>query len=57
MPGVVAYTGFMDCFKKAIELDGIAGLYKGMVPNLLKVMPAASISYTVYDLLSKSSTK
>ena len=53
MPGAVAYSGFMDCFKKAIQHEGMKGLYKGIVPNLLKVMPAASISYTVYDLMQK----
>ena len=33
--------------------EGITGLYRGMVPNMLKVIPAVSISYLVYENVLK----
>ena len=30
-------------------LQGIAGLYKGIIPNLAKVAPAAGISWVVFE--------
>ncbi|KAF6739156.1 Calcium-binding mitochondrial carrier protein SCaMC-3 [Oryzias melastigma] len=32
-----------------ITQEGIAGLYRGISPNLLKVVPAVSLSYVVYE--------
>ncbi|XP_034044962.1 calcium-binding mitochondrial carrier protein SCaMC-3-like [Thalassophryne amazonica] len=36
-------------FRSIISKEGIAGLYRGISPNLLKVVPAVSISYVVYE--------
>ena len=36
-------------FKKIVKADGPAGLYRGITPNFLKVLPAVSISYVVYE--------
>lgn len=36
-------------FKKIIKQDGPLGLYRGLTPNFLKVLPAVSISYVVYE--------
>lgn len=30
-------------------MKGIAGLYKGILPNLAKVAPAAGISWVVFE--------
>ena len=43
----------MDVLKKTIQKEGIIGLYRGMTPNLLKVVPAVSISYVVYEAMKK----
>lgn len=43
------YAGMGDAFRKILQKDGFFGLYKGMGPNLLKVVPAVSISYIVYE--------
>uniref|UniRef100_A0A3Q3ITI5 EF-hand domain-containing protein n=1 Tax=Monopterus albus TaxID=43700 RepID=A0A3Q3ITI5_MONAL len=32
-----------------VTQEGVAGLYRGISPNLLKVIPAVSISYVVYE--------
>lgn len=43
------YTGIADVAIKTIQGEGIKGLFKGVTPNLLKVAPAVSISYVVYE--------
>jgi solute carrier family 25 phosphate transporter 23/24/25/41 len=45
----VMYSGSIDAFKKIISREGFFGLYKGILPNFLKVAPAVSISYVVYE--------
>lgn len=49
-----AYKGMSDVFWKTLEREGLKGFYKGLVPNLLKVVPAASITYLVYESMKKS---
>jgi solute carrier family 25 phosphate transporter 23/24/25/41 len=43
------YTGVMDCARKTVSKEGVRGLFKGITPNLLKVVPAVSITYMVYE--------
>lgn len=43
------YEGIWDVTVKTVRGEGYKGLYKGLTPNLLKVVPAVSISYVVYD--------
>jgi solute carrier family 25 (mitochondrial phosphate transporter), member 23/24/25/41 len=43
------YTGIMDVTRKTIKGEGLVGLFRGVTPNLLKVAPAVSISYVVYE--------
>ncbi|EXJ78756.1 hypothetical protein A1O1_09158 [Capronia coronata CBS 617.96] len=43
------YTGIWDVAVKTIQGEGYRGLFKGVTPNLLKVAPAVSISYVVYE--------
>lgn len=47
------YTGWRDCFNQTIKGEGVKGLYKGLTPNLLKVVPSMSISYMVYEASKK----
>jgi len=49
----ILYHGMMDCFVKTIKNEGFVGLYKGIVPNLLKAVPAISISYSIYEITRK----
>ena len=53
MPGAPTYRGPVECFSRILKEEGASGLYRGVVPNLAKVLPATSISYAVYDLLSQ----
>ncbi|KAJ6036683.1 hypothetical protein N7540_000962 [Penicillium herquei] len=43
------YTGIADVARKTLAAEGPRGLYKGLTPNLMKVAPAVSISYVVYE--------
>ena len=43
------YTGVWDVTVKTVKGEGVRGLFKGITPNLLKVVPAVSITYVVYD--------
>lgn len=45
------YNGMWDVTVKTIKGEGVRGLFKGITPNLLKVVPAVSITYVVYDNL------
>ena len=41
----------LQIFKEILHSDGVIGLYRGLYPNCLKVIPAVSISYLVYERL------
>ncbi|RPA87951.1 mitochondrial carrier [Ascobolus immersus RN42] len=43
------YTGMWDVLTKTLQQEGPKGLYRGLTPNLAKVIPAVSISYLVYE--------
>ena len=32
-----------------VTTEGVAGLYKGMLPNLLKVAPSVAIAFVTYE--------
>ncbi|XP_024973346.1 calcium-binding mitochondrial carrier protein SCaMC-1-like [Cynara cardunculus var. scolymus] len=49
-----AYNGMSDVFMKTYKNEGARGFYKGLFPNLLKVVPAASITYMVYEAMKKT---
>lgn len=49
-----AYKGMGDVFWRTFKHEGYLGFYKGLFPNLLKVVPAASITYMVYEAMKKS---
>lgn len=49
-----AYKGMSDVFWRTFQNEGYRGFYKGIFPNLLKVVPAASITYMVYETMKKT---
>jgi len=50
MPGYPArYLGLADCLRQTVKEGGLRGLYHGILPNLLKAVPAISISYVVFE--------
>ncbi|KAH8247261.1 hypothetical protein KR038_001194, partial [Drosophila bunnanda] len=49
--GEVAYRNSWDCFKKVIRHEGVLGLYRGLLPQLLGVAPEKAIKLTMNDLV------
>ncbi|KAH0553250.1 hypothetical protein GP486_006594 [Trichoglossum hirsutum] len=43
------YTGIWDVTEKTLRQEGFRGLFKGLTPSLLKVVPSVSISYVAYE--------
>ncbi|XP_047434543.1 calcium-binding mitochondrial carrier protein SCaMC-1 isoform X2 [Mugil cephalus] len=39
----------LSLIRNIVTHEGVAGLYRGISPNLLKVIPAVSVSYVVYE--------
>lgn len=48
------YTGIWDVATRTVAKEGVRGLYKGLTPNLLKVAPALSITWVVYENSKKA---
>ncbi|KAG9648569.1 hypothetical protein KCU98_g9061, partial [Aureobasidium melanogenum] len=48
------YTGIVDVTRQTLAGEGVRGLFKGLTPNLLKVVPAVSITYVVYENTKKA---
>ncbi|XP_050944879.1 folate transporter 1, chloroplastic isoform X3 [Cucumis melo] len=51
-PGHDGIPRYMDSFhvlKETARFEGIRGFYRGITPNLLKNVPAASITFIVYE--------
>lgn len=47
------YTGLIQCFKTVAKEEGMAGLYGGMTPHLLRAVPSAAIMFGTYEVLLK----
>ena len=43
------YNSMWDVTVKTYKGEGFRGFFRGVTPNLLKVVPAVSITYVVYD--------
>ena len=42
-------VGFVGMLRNIVQTEGVTGLYRGILPNFLKVLPAVSISYVIYE--------
>jgi hypothetical protein len=47
------YKGTWDGFRQIVKEEGFLGLYKGTVPNLLKVCPYAAIMWATYEQMRR----
>lgn len=41
-------------FRRIISKEGLPGLYRGITPNFMKVLPAVGISYVVYENMKQT---
>jgi solute carrier family 25 folate transporter 32 len=47
------YCGVVDTARLVLAHEGPSGFYKGLVPNLIRVVPSSAITLAVYESLSK----
>ncbi|XP_073019777.1 adenine nucleotide transporter BT1, chloroplastic/mitochondrial-like [Primulina eburnea] len=51
--GRQVYRNMLHAFASILEREGIQGLYKGLGPSCLKLVPAAGISFMCYEAFKK----
>ena len=45
------YTNSFDAVFKIVKAEGISALFKGLLPNYVKVIPAISISFVTFEFV------
>jgi solute carrier family 25 phosphate transporter 23/24/25/41 len=45
------YTGVLDAATRMYHEEGPRSFYRGLLPNYLKVVPAISVSFVVYEAM------
>ncbi|CAA7397401.1 unnamed protein product [Spirodela intermedia] len=45
------YSGMVDAFRKTVRHEGFGALYKGLVPNSVKVVPSIAIAFVTYEVV------
>ncbi|KAG8069176.1 hypothetical protein GUJ93_ZPchr0005g15126 [Zizania palustris] len=45
------YNGMIDAFRKTVRYEGVGALYKGLVPNSVKVVPSIAIAFVTYEVV------
>ncbi|KAF3340105.1 mitochondrial adenine nucleotide transporter ADNT1-like protein [Carex littledalei] len=43
------YSGMVDAFRKTVCHEGFGALYKGLIPNSVKVVPSIAIAFVTYE--------
>ncbi|KAF8160604.1 mitochondrial substrate/solute carrier [Crassisporium funariophilum] len=51
--GSIKYSGAIDALRSILRVEGVAGLYRGLWPNLLKVAPSIATSFFTYELVKE----
>ncbi|CAL8463897.1 g3432 [Coccomyxa elongata] len=49
----VAYRGMVDCFVRTVREEGVKALFKGLLPNYIKVVPSIAIAFVTYEKLKE----
>ncbi|CAO3613714.1 unnamed protein product [Cunninghamella blakesleeana] len=47
------YRGVIDCIKKIKSAEGLVGFYKGLAPNVIRVLPGTCITFLVYENMTQ----
>lgn len=45
------YTGLVQCFRLIAKEEGLAGLYGGLMPHMVRSIPSAIITLGVYEFV------
>ncbi|KAG6553581.1 hypothetical protein Mapa_004495 [Marchantia paleacea] len=49
--GRLVYSSTLDCLASVFREEGLTGLYRGLGPSCLKLVPAAGLSFMCYEAL------
>jgi solute carrier family 25 (mitochondrial folate transporter), member 32 len=49
----VKYKGILDVMRTTLKREGVSGFYKGLVPNVLRVMPQSALTFLVYETIMR----
>ncbi|KAI9894898.1 MAG: hypothetical protein M1814_000118 [Vezdaea aestivalis] len=49
--GKLKYTGLVQCFKLTWKEEGMLGLYGGLTPHIMRVVPSAAIMFGMYEVI------
>uniref|UniRef100_A0A914BUP8 EF-hand domain-containing protein n=1 Tax=Acrobeloides nanus TaxID=290746 RepID=A0A914BUP8_9BILA len=55
--GEVFYKNSLDCFKKVVKFEGVMGLYRGLLPQIIGVAPEKAIKLTMNDFVRDKFTE
>lgn len=47
-----AYRNMFDALRRITQSEGLAGLYKGIVPSTVKAAPAGAVTFVAYEYVS-----
>jgi solute carrier family 25 thiamine pyrophosphate transporter 19 len=47
-----AYKNMFHAVRQILQLEGWAGLYKGIVPSTVKAAPAGAVTFVAYEYTS-----
>ncbi|XVE77566.1 hypothetical protein DITRI_Ditri13aG0073700 [Diplodiscus trichospermus] len=47
------YSGVVDCIRKVVQQEGLAGFYRGCATNLIRTTPAAVITFTSFEMIHR----
>ncbi|BBN01669.1 solute carrier family 25 (mitochondrial phosphate transporter), member 23/24/25/41 [Marchantia polymorpha subsp. ruderalis] len=45
------YTGMIDAFRQTVRNEGFLALYKGLLPNSVKVVPSIALAFVTYEVM------
>jgi solute carrier family 25 folate transporter 32 len=52
-PQEMRYKGVLDMIRRIAREEGLRGYYRGLLPNLLRTVPNAAITFTTYELIQR----
>ena len=47
----IHYKGYWDCIRSMSRREGFTAFYRGAGVNALRIIPAAAVQFTTYDML------
>lgn len=49
----VHFTGMADCFRQTMKNKGVLGLWSGLTPSLLKIVPYFGVMFSTFEFCKR----